>query len=99
MTDHWAEVEAAEDERRDRAAAADAEMAAGARLGNAIGRAERAGICTHGSAVGYSGGERRAEQEGLKIGQLRCTKGTGGCTAVFGSDEEWYIAMDQAVGR
>jgi hypothetical protein len=99
MTDHWAEVEAEIEEIADRRAAADAEMAEMTRQGNAIGRAERAGICTHGSAVGYGGGPRRPEQEGLKIGQLRCTKGTGGCTAVFGSDEEWYIAMDQAVGR
>jgi hypothetical protein len=99
MTDHWAEVEAEEDERRERQHDAADEMAEGARIGNAIARAERRGICTHGSAVSYRKPPAHPEQEGLKPGQLRCTKGTGGCTRVFDSDADWYRAMDDAVGR
>jgi len=88
MTGHWDEVEAEFEEIADRRAAADAEMAEMDEQGDAIARAERAGICTHGSV-----------SAGPKTGQLRCTKNTGGCAAVFDSDDEWYRAMDAAVGR
>lgn len=37
------------------------------------------------------------EQAGLKRGQSRCTEGTGGCDRVFGSDDDWYAAMDEAL--
>lgn len=47
------------------------------------------GICIHGSAVGFSGEVHYPEQEGLKIGQLRCTDG---CGTIFNDDEEWYEA-------
>ena len=73
---------------------ADMEQAAMERAGNAIARARKAGRCTHGSVQGYRGGPRSAQQEGLKPGQLRCTDT---CGTVFGSDEEWYAAMDEAV--
>lgn len=92
--DPWAEIEAEEEERLNRQADADAEMARMEAYGNAMARAQRAGRCTHGSAQGYSGGPRSAQQEGLEPGQLRCA---AGCGAVFASDDAWLAAMDKAV--
>lgn len=95
--DPWAEEEAAQAERMDAAMAADEEIAEMEAAGNAIAAARRAGKCAHQGAVGYSGGERTAQQEGLKPGQLRCNDGGKGCGRVFGSDEGWYEAMDEAM--
>ena len=93
-TDPWMEREAEEDERQARRMDADAEMASMTRVGNAMARAERAGRCTHGSAVGYRKPAVYPEQEGLTPGQSRCT---GGCGQVFDSDDAWYAAMDAAI--
>lgn len=90
--DPWADVEALETERRD----ADIEMAEMAQAGNAIHAARKRGVCCHQGTVGYSSKPCYAEQEGLKPGQMRCTDG---CQRVFESDEDWYAAMDEAVGR
>lgn len=73
---------------------ADIEQAEMERAGNAIHAARKAGRCTHQSAVGFSGTVYYPEQEGLKIGQLRCTEG---CGTVFDSDEDWDDARDEAV--
>lgn len=88
--DPWMEEEAAETARLD----ADLEMAEMAAAGDAIHAARKAGRCAHQGVQGYSGGERRPEQAGLKVGQLRCTDG---CSAIFADDEAWYAAMDAAV--
>jgi hypothetical protein len=88
--DPWAEVEAEEAERFD-ADLLQAEMDA---QGDAIARAWKAGRCTHGSTAGYMRQSPRPEQAGLKPGQSRCT---AGCEAVFGSDQDWYDAMDAAL--
>lgn len=88
--DPWMEHEAMETERMD----ADMEMAEMAAAGDAVYAARKAGRCPHQGAVGYGGGPRSAQQEGLKIGQLRCTDK---CGRVFGSDEEWYEAMEEAM--
>jgi hypothetical protein len=93
--DFGTEMEAIETERLD----ADIEQYEMEAAGDAIARAERAGICTHGSAAGYHYPPIYPEQEGLQPGQLRCTKHTGGCQRVFASDEDWYAAMDEAVSR
>jgi len=93
-TDPWAEIEAEEDERRERQQAADAEMAGGAAYSAAAARAEQRGACVHWSSVGYSGGPRSAQQEGLQVGQVRCTDG---CGRVFAGNDEWLAAMDAAV--
>ena len=85
-TDPWMEQEALEDERL----WADMEQAE-------MEAAERAGRCTHGSAAGYHDPPLYPEQHGLKPGQLACTKHTGGCQAVFDSDEDWHAAMHAAV--
>jgi hypothetical protein len=98
-TDPRAEIEAEEAERLERQQDADQEMAEMTRAGDAAAAAERRGICTHGSSVGYRGGPRSAQQEGLKPSQVRCTKGTSGCAAVFESDEAWHTAMDKAIRR
>jgi len=89
-TDPWMEIEALETERWE----ADMEQAEMVRAGNAIARARKAGICCHTSAVGYLASPVYPEQEGLRPGQSRCTEG---CGRVFGSDQEWYAAMDAAV--
>lgn len=88
--DPWAEHEAMETARMD----ADLEMAEMAAAGNAVAVARRAGRCPHMSSQGYSGGPRSVQQEGLKRGQVRCTDK---CGRVFGSDEEWYEAMEEAM--
>jgi hypothetical protein len=88
--DPWAETEALEAEQFD-ADLLQSEMDA---QGDAIARAWKAGRCTHGSATGYMRPPVSAAQEGLKRGQLRCT---AGCKAVFGSDQDWYDAMDAAL--
>jgi hypothetical protein len=93
-TDSGMELEAELEELQARREDADAEMAAGAAYGNAAARAERRGACVHWSSVGYSGGLRSAQQEGLEIGQVRCTDK---CGRVFASDDEWQAAMDRAV--
>lgn len=92
--DPGVEQEALELERLD----VDLEMAELAAAGDAVAAARKAGRCPHQGAAGYSGGPRSAQQEGLKIGQLRCIDdGRMGCGQVFGSDEEWYAAMDAAM--
>lgn len=93
--DPYADMEAVETLRRD----ADLEMAEMAAVGNAIWAGRKAGRCMHQSAVGYNRGVfHRPEQEGLKKqGQLACTDHTGGCNAVWESDEDWYAAMDDAI--
>lgn len=91
--DPWADVEAQESERFD----ADMQMAEMTAVGNAMHRAQKRGICTHGSVVGYRVPACYPEQAGLKPGQSRCTEGTGGCDRVFESDEDWYAAMDAAL--
>jgi hypothetical protein len=88
-----ADDEALENQRHD----ADIEQYEMELAGAAIAAAERRGVCTHGSAVGYRGGPRSAQQQGLRPGQLRCTKGTGGCSRVFADDDDWFAAMDAAV--
>lgn len=88
--DPWAEHEAMETARMD----ADLEMAAMARAGNAVRAARKAGRCAHQGAVGYLKPALYPEQEGLKRGQSRCTDG---CGRVFGSDDEWYEAMEEAM--
>ena len=88
--DPWAEHEAMETERMD----ADLEMAELAAAGNAVAAARRADRCPHQSSVGYSGGPRSVQQEGMKRGQVRCTDK---CGQTFGSDEEWYEAMEEAI--
>lgn len=93
-TDPWMEFEAEEDERMERRAAADAEMAQMERYGRAVARAEAAGRCCHGSAVGYLAEPVYPEQAGLQPGQSRCT---AGCGELFNSDEEWLAARDRAV--
>lgn len=87
------DTEAIETLRRD----ADLEMAQWDAAGRAIDAARKAGRCTHLGTVGYVGKVFYPEQEGLKPGQLACTEHTNGCNAVFGSDDEWYAAMDDAV--
>jgi hypothetical protein len=64
--DPWADVEALGNLRHE----ADMEQAEMEAAGNAIARAERAGICTHGSAAGYHNPPLYPEQAGLKPGQL-----------------------------
>lgn len=92
--DPWMEQEAAELASVD----ADLEMAELAAAGDAVSRARKAGRCPHQGAAGYSGGPRSAQQEGLKIGQLRCIDdGQMGCGQIFESDEDWYAAMDEAM--
>jgi hypothetical protein len=49
------------------------------------------GYCNHGSAVGYRRPAVYPEQEGLAVGQLRCT---AGCGTVFESDAAWCAALD-----
>jgi hypothetical protein len=88
--DAWAEDEAAELGRLD----ADLEMAEMDAAGDAIAAARKTGRCLHMSAQGYLPGEDR----GIRPGQLRCTDGGRGCGAVFQGDEDWYAAMDEAVG-
>ena len=88
--DPWADVEAMETARMD----VDLEMAEMAAAGDATAAARRAGRCPHMSSVGYSGGPHRAEQEGMKRGQVRCTDK---CGQTFGSNDEWYAAMDAAM--
>jgi hypothetical protein len=88
--DPWADVEAQESERFD----ADIQMAEMAAVGNAIARARKAGRCAHQGAVSYRAEPCYPEQEGLRPGQSRCTDG---CKAVFGSDDDWYAAMDAAL--
>jgi hypothetical protein len=88
--DAWAEDEAAELARLD----ADLEMAEMDAAGDAIAAARKTGRCPHLSAQGYLPGEDR----GITPGQLRCTDGGRGCGAVFQSDDDWYAAMDEAVG-
>lgn len=93
-TDPGMEREAEEEERMQRRADADAEMAEMTRVGNMVARAHAAGRCTHGSAAGYINPPVYPEQVGLEPGQLACT---AGCGAVFDSDEEWLEAMDKAI--
>jgi hypothetical protein len=92
--DPWADVEALENERHE----ADHQQAEMTAVGNAIHRAEKAGICTHGSTVGYLRPAVYPEQNELAPGQSMCTKGTGGCRRIFESDADWYAAMDAAIG-
>lgn len=74
---------------------ADIEQAEWEAEGRALHAAQKAGRCCHTSTVGYSGrSARRPEQEGLRIGQQRCTEG---CGRVFDSDEEWADAMEEAI--
>jgi hypothetical protein len=88
--DPWADAEALENERFE-ADVAQADMEAeGAR----IARARRAGVCTHGSAVGYRQPPAYPEQAGLEPGQVRCT---AGCGRVFDADADWHQAMADAV--
>lgn len=75
---------------------ADFEMREMEEIGDAIAAARKAGRCTHGSAVGYLPVPAYPEQEGLTPGQLRCTQG---CGEVFESDQDWYDAMNEAIGR
>ena len=91
-TDPWMEQEAMENERME----ADFEQAEMEAAGNAIYAARKAGKCCHTSTVGYINPPVYPEQEGLKPGQSRCTEG---CGEVFESDQDWYDAMDEAVGR
>jgi hypothetical protein len=90
--DTWADVEAAEDGRRD----VDLEMAEMHAAGDALHAARAAGRCVHASAVGYISPPVYPEQRGLHPGQVKAD-GRRGCGAVFGSDEEWYAAMDDAI--
>lgn len=54
-------------------------------------RAEKAGQCTHQSAVGYIPPPAVfTAQVGLKPGQVRCTSG---CGQVFNSDDDWMAAI------
>jgi hypothetical protein len=88
--DPWADVEALENERFE-ADMAQAEME---REGARWARAQRAGVCTHGSSVAYRSPAVYPEQEGLTPGQSRCT---AGCGRVFESDDDWHRAMADAV--
>jgi hypothetical protein len=90
--DPWAEQEAGELAGFD----ADLEMGELAAAGDAVAAARRAGRCPHQSSVGYSGGQRSAQQEGMKRGQVRCTDG---CGRTFGADDEWWAAMEEAMYR
>jgi hypothetical protein len=90
LDDYGYEAEAIETEQRD----ADIEQYEMEQVGNAIYRAEQRGICTHGSAVGYLPDPVYPEQEELKPGELKCTKG---CGRVFENDAAWYDAMDAAI--
>ncbi|KUN57279.1 hypothetical protein AQJ46_47870 [Streptomyces canus] len=63
-----------------------AEMEATARR---LAAHEKAGFCTHQSAVGCIPEPVYKEQIGLRPGQLRCTDG---CGTVFESDEAWDAA-------
>lgn len=89
-TDPGMELEALYDERLD----ADLEQAAWEREGRAVRAAQRAGRCTHGSAVGYRKPAYYPEQEGLRPGEHRCT---AGCGEVFASDADWHRAITRAV--
>jgi hypothetical protein len=89
--DPWADVEAVETMRHD----ADLEMAQMDARANHLYALRKRGTCTHSSTVGYVGKVIYPAQEGLKPGQSRCTEGTGGCKRVFGSNEEWFTAMDE----
>ena len=73
---------------------ADIEMAEAARYADRIEALRKRGVCGHGSAVaGLASGEVfYPEQEGLKPGQVACTEHTGGCVAVFDSDDAWDAA-------
>lgn len=63
--------------------------------GAAIAAARKAGRCAHQSVVGYLPVPVYPEQEGLRPGEQKCTDG---CGEVFASDQDWYDAMDAAVG-
>ena len=69
---------------------ADIEQAEFEAEGRRLAALKRRGVCTHGSAVGFSGTVTYPEQEGLKVGQMRCTDG---CGRVFESDEAWMEAV------
>jgi len=61
---------------------------------NRLGRLRESGVCIHASAVGVSesGEIYYREQVGLKRGQMACTEHTGGCTAVFDTEDAWHDA-------
>ena len=93
--DDWGdEMEAIETERLD----ADILQAEWEAQGNAMAAARKRGVCQHSSVVGRSGtGEEfYPEQVGLVGAQLRCTEGTGGCTAVFADAHDWHDAVVEA---
>ena len=89
-TDPWMEIEALETERFE-ADMLQAEMEA---EGRRYARAQKAGVCTHGSTVGYLAQPVYPEQEGLKPGQSKCT---AGCGEVFDSDEAWQQAIAASI--
>ncbi|MEW1842999.1 hypothetical protein AB0392_34095 [Nonomuraea angiospora] len=88
--DYGTDMEAIETLRRD----ADLEQAAMEREGNRLAALRKRGICTHSSGVTYRDPPVYEAQVGLRPGQSRCTEGTGGCTFVADSDEEWNAAQD-----
>jgi len=61
---------------------------------NRLGRLRELGVCIHSSAVGVSesGEIYYREQVGLKRGQMACTEHTGGCAAVFDTEDAWHDA-------
>ncbi|MCF6467298.1 hypothetical protein FAF44_02575 [Nonomuraea sp. MG754425] len=88
--DYGTDTEAIETLQRD----ADLEQTAMEREGNRLAALRAKGICTHSSGVMYRDPPVYPEQAGLRPGQTRCTEGTGGCTFVANSDEEWNATQD-----
>lgn len=74
---------------------ADIEQAQMVTEGNRLHRLRQSGMCLHSSAVSLpdSGEVFYPEQEGLQPGQVACTEHTGGCNAVFPSQDAWFQAM------
>lgn len=78
-------LEAWSDRRRE----ADFEQAALEARANRLYAHERAGFCTHQSAVGYRPIPFYDEQKGLTPGQYRCTSG---CGTTFDDELAWVDA-------
>jgi hypothetical protein len=96
MEGGWFDDEAIEQERWD----ADIEMAEMAAVGQRAAALRRAGICTHGSGVGYALNPRTGkvyypEQEGLSGTQQRCTSG---CGQVFADMDAMDAARREVLG-
>lgn len=74
---------------------ADLEQAQWTAEANRLHALRNQGVCTHSSSVSLpdSGEIFYPEQEGLKPGEVACTEHTGGCTAVFPSQDAWFEAM------